>query len=189
MMNEIIKGLNAWEAIRTESRSLVPLFKGIAGFNININDFSANKAIHAYPMVVGNQLKFALISENHDVVSTEAVLLSHIKVVDCVEVLIEDQIKKKEALQRIDSWKTTFISWIPQVILQQEAIYQVFYIPTKGLRAQTYKANFALKAGLNLNLKDADLVLANVVGDAFYDTIDAFPPYRDRTKHYILNLL
>lgn len=188
-MNEIINGLNAWEAIRTNSSSLISLFTGIAGFNINMNDFSTNEAIHAYPMVIGNQLKFALISENHDVVSTEAVLLSHIKIVDCVEVLIEDAIKKKEALQRIDSWKTTFISWIPQVILQQGAIYQVFNIPTTGLSTQTYKANFALKTGLNPSLKDVDLVLANSTGDSFFDTVIGEPPYKDRTKYYILDLL
>ena len=188
-LNDILNGLRAWENARKDALVLENLFVGAEGFELEMGDFPLNTPIHVYPMVNDGILEYALISEAHDIACPDATLLANIRVVSCKHDIGNAEIKKKEALQRINSWKTTYTTWIGQDITAHGALYQNFYMPTDGLSAQPYNVNFALKTGSTPGLKDADLVLANMDGTAYYDTVRREPPYVDRASYYLLDLV
>ena len=188
-MEEIITALQKWNAFRKDAGALQGFFNNLEGFNLDMSLFPAGVPLHAYPAIKDNALYFVVISEVHDVNSPPNVLEENCFWIKCKETLINSQeIPEGEALERINAWTTTKHQWINDITQTDLGIYQNFFIPTYDLLPQTYNATFALKNGLNPSLKEADLVLKSQ-SNLFFDTIRNEPPYADRKKYYILDLL
>lgn len=189
-MDEIILALQNWQALRNNREALIDFFSSKKGFELNVALFPQGKAIHAYPAIKDNRLYFIAISEEMDVQSPISFLNENCYWLECKEGLNNDQeIPVGIALQRIADWENTFPVWIEKTIDQEGAIYQTFHIPTDGLQKESYSVFFALKASeANNNLSVADLVLKSGNG-LFFDTVKSQPPYKDRQKYYLLNLI
>ncbi|MBA5794093.1 hypothetical protein H1R17_02360 [Flavobacterium sp. xlx-214] len=188
-MNEIITALQNWNAIRKDAGALISFFNNLEGFKLDMSLFPVGVPLHAYPAIKDNALYFVVISEDYDVESPSDELEQHCFWMECKESLMNSQeITEEDALSRIDTWLNTKIEWINDITQTDLGIYQNFFIPTYDLLPQTYKANFALKDGLNPSLKAADLVLKSQ-SNLFFDTIIGEPPFIDRKKYYILDLL
>lgn len=186
-MEEIIKALQNWEYIRKDSNTLKMLFSGKTGFELNMPEFAVGVPVHLYPAVKNETLFFVAISEEFDVLSPESALQNHCVWLECLSGLDNSQeISSEEALQRIFEWKNTSEQFIDECAASESGIFQTYYIPTNGLSNETYKVSFALKN--DNGMKIADLVLKNNA-NLYFDTVSVFPPYRDRTKYYILDLL
>lgn len=189
-MEEIILALRNWQALRSDRTALFDFFNSKKGFELDVTVFPQGKAIHAYPAIKDNQLYFIAISEENDIQSPISFLNENCFWLKCKESLNNDQeIPVGIALERIADWDNTYPLWIEKTIDQEGAVYQTFHIPTNGLQKQAYSVFFALKAGTETNgLLVADLVLKSSTG-LFFDTVRAQPPYRDRQKYYLLDLI
>lgn len=189
-MDEIITALQNWNAIRKDAGALISFFNNLEGFKLDMSLFPAGVPLHVYPAIKDNALYFVVISEAHDINSAPNVLEENCFWIRCQETLeIDQEIPAGEALDRINTWTNTKYQWINDVTQTDLGIYQNFFIPTYDLLPQTYKVYFALKDdALNPILKAADLVLKSQ-SNLFYDTIIGQPPYLDRAKYYILDLL
>lgn len=191
-MEEIILALNKWEALRKDAGALAAFFNGVKGFQLNMADFPIGEAIHAYPAIKDDRLYFITISEVYDVSSSMGVLTENSYWLECKEVLNNNggqEIPPGEALDRIIGWDTTFPSWITDKISEDGEMYQTFSIPTSDLQPEVYSVYFALKnPEINTGLKAADLVLKSNTG-LFFDTVRAQPPYADRQRYFLLDLI
>lgn len=189
-MEEIIISLQNWEAVRNNPNILNSLFMNKLGFELNMSLFPATVPLHAYAAVKNGELGFYVISEAYDVNSPQAVLGSNCYWCPCLNTLGgEQQISKKEAALRIDSWKKSSRQWINTIVNMPFGMYQTFHIPTTDLQSEVYAALFGLKNNMiTPSVKAADLVLMNEAG-VYYDTVRSEPPYADSSKYYILDLI
>lgn len=187
-MEEIITALQNWESVRTQPSLMIPLFSNKSGFELNMSLFPAGVPLHAYAAIKNGVFGFYVISEVHDVNSPMAVLSGNCRWCPCIENMNE-QIPVEEALERINFWQNDFVQWLNNVVTMPFGMYQTFHIPTTGLQPINYHALFALKNDpVTPAIKVADLVLSNNAG-VYFDTVLGEPPYKDRPKYYILDLL
>lgn len=199
-VEEVIKGMRVWDTLRNNTDQLLTLFNNANSLNVNMQLFPEGNALHAYACVLEGQLKFAVISEVYDNVSYADSLSKYIHVFDVVysdvsninqetypvytHSLPSQYIQATDALNRITAWNTSYSSWLGTSL----PMYQLFYIPTHSLAPQNYTVYLGLKDSESQpDIKVADLVLKS--NDSFYDTVLLQPPYRDRTKNYLLDLL
>lgn len=199
-LEEVLMGMRAWNNIRSNSEQLQLLFNNANSFNINMELFPQGNALHAYACILDGKLKFAVISEVYDNATYHANLSNYIKIVDVVYndvsnlnqvnypaytyQLPTQYIQATDAINRITLWNTNYTTWLATSL----PMYQLFYIPTHSLAPQNHTVYMGLKDSENQpNVKVADLVLKN--SDSFYDTVLLQPPFRDRTKNYLLDLL
>ncbi len=201
-LEEILMGMRTWDTMRTVSKDqLLPLLGSVNSFNLDVSKFPHGIALNAYACILDGQLKFAVISEKYDNIQYKDSLRNYLYVVSTsytdIQALTEktyesytfslptQYIEAADALSRIQNWNSDYAAWVANTSI----IYQGFNIPTYGLQQQSYKVYLGLKSSeSNSIVKVADLVLDNTNG-MFYDTIALYPPFRDRTKHFILDLL
>lgn len=187
-MEEIITALQNWESVRNQPSELIALFENKSGFELNMSLFPAGVPLHAYAAIKDGELGFYVISEVHDVNSPMAVLSENCHWCPCIPEK-NQQIPEEEALLRIGFWQNGFEQWLNDIVATPFGMYQTFHIPTTGLQPVNYNALFALKNNpITPAIKAADLVLNNNAG-VYFDTIVGQPPYIDRYKYYILDLL
>lgn len=189
-MEEIITSLQHWEAVRSNPDVLTQLFMNKLGFELDMNLFPSTIPLHAYAGIQNGELGFYVISEANDVDSPPEVLSANCYWCPCLHTLGgEQQISKKEAALRIDSWKKLSSQWINTIVNMPFGMYQTFHIPTTDLQSEVYAALFGLKNNvITPSVKAADLVLMSDAG-VYYDTIRSEPPYTDISKYYILSLI
>lgn len=189
-MHEIITSIKNWMALRSQPDQLVELFNTYTGFEIDMSLFPQRQPLHVYAAVKkSGEFGFYVISEVNDVDSPDEVLSANCFWCGCTSGMKGQEITEAEALVRIDLWQADYPVWIPEVVTTPFGMYETFFIPTEDLQPQTYSVSFALKAdAVNPSGKAADLILSNNSG-GYFDTVLAGPPYRDRSKYYILNLL
>lgn len=200
-LEEILNGMRAWENVRSNEITLLQLFNNTNSLQLDMAVFPQGAALHAYACLIDGELKFAVISEIYDRAEYHADLSTYIRVIDTefsdiaplenqtyenlTFTLPTQYIQAADALNRIQEWDTNYTNWLSNNM----PVYQSFHIPTYSLASQVYTAYFGLKNNEeNPTVKVADLVLDNLSG-AFYDTVLLQPPFRDRSKHYILDLL
>jgi len=189
-MEEIITSLQNWEAVRNNPDLLTELFMNKLGFELDMSLFPEKTALHAYAAVENGELGFYVISEANDVDSSPEVLSANCYWCPCVHALGgEQEIPEEEANLRLSTWKESFPEWIHQVVTMPFGMYQAFHIPTTDLKPQKYATLFALKEDIiTPDVKAADLVLMNDAG-IYYDTVIGQPPYKNRQKYYLLDLI
>jgi len=200
-LEEVLNGMRAWENVRSNETTLLQLFNNTNSLQLDVAVFPQGAALHAYACLIDGELKFAVISEIYDRAEYHADLSTYIQVIDTeftdiaplenqtyenlTFTLPTQYIQAADALNRIQEWDTNYTNWLSNSI----PVYQSFYIPTYSLNSQVYTVYFGLKNNEeNPAVKDADLVLDNLSG-AFYDTVILQPPFRDRSMHYILDLM
>ncbi len=190
-MEEIITSLKHWEAVRNNPDALTELFMSKLGFELDMSLFPEKIPLHAYAGIKDGELGFYMISEPNDVDSSPEDLSANCYW--CPALMAFEgggqEIPEEEANIRTNTWKDTFADWIHQIVNMPFGMYQTFYIPTTDLQPIKYAALFALKDNIiTPDIKAADLVLANDAG-VFYDTIIGQPPYKNREKYYLLDLI
>lgn len=201
-LEEILQGMRTWETLRTVNKDqLAPLLSNVNSFNLDVSKFPQGIALNAYACVLNGELKFAVISELYDNIEYKDNLRNYLHIVDAtyadIATLTEETyesytfslptqyIEAVDALGRIEDWNSNYAAWVADTSI----IYQGFNIPTYDLQPQTYKVYLALKPSENgSDVKVADLVLDNTSG-MFYDTVTLYPPFTDRTKKVILDLM
>lgn len=199
---EILQGMRTWENLRTNNQDqLTTLLGNVNSFDLDVTKFPQGVGLNAYACVLNGELKFAVISEMYDNIEYKDSLSNYLYVVDAtyadIEALTEktyesytfslptQYIEAVDALGRIEDWNSNYAAWATNTSI----IYQGFNIPTYDLQPQTYKVYLALKPSENgSDVKVADLVLDNTNG-MFYDTVTLYPPFTDRTKKIILDLM
>lgn len=200
-LEEVLNGMRAWENIRGNETALLQLFNNANSLQLDMALFPQGIPLHAYACLLDGELKFAVISEVYDRAEYHADLGTYIRVIDAVYTDIapltqqtyEDYtftlptqyIEAADALDRIQTWNSSYTNWLSNSM----PVYQSFHIPTYSLAPQVYTAYFGLKNNaLNPAVKDADLVLDSNSG-SFYDTVLLQPPYYNRPKYYLLDLM
>lgn len=189
-MREIINAIQNWNRVKNNAEALKELFDNKAGFVLKYELFPTDSPLHVYAAINKNVFGFYIISEVNDIKSDDSTLVENMHWHPCIAVLENDQeITEKEALLRIDDWKNTCNDWIDAKIEIDGEMYQNFYIPTTDLQDENYMVYFGLKNNnLEPTLKAADLVLKST-NNLYFDTVLGQPPYVDRVKYYILDLL
>ena len=200
-LEEVLNGMRAWDNVRSNETTLLQLFNNANSLQLDMAVFPQGAALHAYACLIDGELKFAVISEIYDRAEYHADLSTYIRVIDTeftdiaplenqtyedyTFTLPTQYIQAADAVNRIQEWDTNYTSWLSNSM----PVYQSFHIPTYSLAPQVYTAYFGLKNNQeNPAIKDADLVLDNDAG-LYFDTVLGEPPYRDREKYYILDLL
>jgi len=200
-LDEILDGMRAWENIRNNETALLQLFNNANSLQLDMAVFPQGIPLHAYACLLDGELKFAVISEVYDRAEYHADLGTYIRVIDAVYTDIAplaDQtyddytfplptqyIQAADALNRIQEWDANYTGWLSSSV----PVYQSFHIPTYSLSTQPYTVYFGLKSNeVNPTVKEADLVLDSNSG-SFYDTVLLQPPYYNRSKHYLLDLM
>src|SRR5690554_79961 len=187
-MEEIITALQNWESVRDQPAQMIPLFMHKSGLVIDRSLFPAGIPLHAYAGIKEDVFGFYVISEAHDVNSPMEVLSANCHWCPCTDQK-NQIITEEEALLRISSWQNEFEEWLNNVVTMPFGMYQTFHIPTTDLQPESYHVLFALKNDpITPATRVADLVLKNDAG-VYFDTVVGEPPYRDREKYYILDLL
>ncbi len=189
-MEEIITSIQNWQVIRNQPDLLIELFSHNLGFELDVSQFPPKKPLHAYAAIKNGEFGFYVISEVNDIESPDEVLSSNCYWCPCVNAFTNPQeIPQAVAISRVNSWRNNYREWINEVVNTPFGMYEIFYIPTEGLKRERYMALFALKNNdITPTSLEADLVLVNNSG-VCYDTIHGEPPYRDKPKYYILNLI
>ena len=189
-MEEIIIALKKWEAVRLQPNSLINLFVSKIGFELDMSLFAVGTPLHAYAAIKEGVFGFYVISEANDVASTPETLAKNCYWFPCKDALISNQeIPEGEAKERIAYWNNNYPQWINEEVSSEFGMYQLFNIPTTSLQAEKYSVFFALKDNAaHASLKAADLVLKNT-NNMYFDTVSGEPPYKDRPKYYLLDLL
>jgi len=200
-LEEILNGMRAWENVRSNETTLLQLFNNVNSLQLDMAVFPQGAALHAYACLIDGELKFAVISEIYDRAEYHTDLSTYIQVIgteftdiaplenqtyeDYTFTLPTQYIQAADALNRIQEWDTNYTNWLSNSM----PVYQSFHIPTYSLASQIYTVYFGLKNNEeDATVKVADLVLDNLSG-AFYDTVTLQPPFRDRSMHYILDLM
>lgn len=200
-LEEILNGMRAWENIREDETALLQLFENSNSLQLDMAVFPQGAALHAYACLLDGELKFAVISEVYDRAEYHADLNNYIRVIDAgytdiaplADQTYEDYtfplptqyILAADALNRIQEWDANYTDWLHN----NTSVYQSFHIPTYSLAPQPYTVYFGLKDNAeDPAVKEADLVLDSNSG-SFYDTVLLQPPYYNRSKHYLLDLM
>jgi len=194
-LNTIIESLKAYEEIIADGQALVDFYAQGNCFIFDLPPYAGGAAMHAYPGIHEDKLKFFVIPAEYDNADTEHIA-HYVTMHPIIWNLKNNRIPNHEARVIIDRWGNDYSTWIPaQVNHTSYGMFRAFAIPMSDFEIEQTQVNLALKHDEDdPALFKADIVVTNVESSAVYydDYATPVPPYKASvlsTSFYLLSLV
>lgn len=198
--NDIILSINEWTELvgkkdSTSATTISKLFENCGNcFEYNKSDIPAGSTLlHAYPGIYKEKLYFFVIPQEYD---NENYVGSFYKYTIACPVyynLESNRIPESEAKARMKNWQNNYKTWIPDQLMSDVGMFQVFKVDTIDFEFDKSLVNMGLCSQKELTLDRADLIVTNLdstkvnVYDDYSVPVPPYGPAAAQTDFYLLN--